>query len=176
MTTDATKRNGGLDEVGTTSRGYTIFRERNEVGGHRYWSDEIGGGVVVWDTCLADSETLRRCLEIEAALAHTPAPPPPPAESGEDPWREAGEKQVQVHEALRDSAYRAGARAGWNAQFAPDPDAAINLLTRYEKGALAIIHEKRLHEARALLPEVVETVGGADRPRRHLPHEERGVR
>lgn len=57
-----------LLKVGFTSRGYTIFREENEVGGHRYWSDEIGGGVCVWDTSLADPETLRKCLEIEEAL------------------------------------------------------------------------------------------------------------
>lgn len=55
----------GLEEVGTTDRGYTIFRQVNEVGGHRYWSDEIGGGVVAWDTCLVDAGTLRECLRIE---------------------------------------------------------------------------------------------------------------
>jgi hypothetical protein len=38
--------------------------------------------------------------------------------------------------ALLDSQYRAGAAAGWNAQFADDPDAAIAALTRYEPGAL----------------------------------------
>lgn len=37
----------------------------NEAGGYRYWSDEIGGGVCVWDTCLADAGTLRECLRIE---------------------------------------------------------------------------------------------------------------
>ncbi|MGR7993854.1 hypothetical protein [Xanthobacter sp. ZOL 2024] len=55
-----------LDEVGKTECGYTIFREPNGVGGHRYWSDEIGGGVLVWDTSLVDMETLRKCLRIEA--------------------------------------------------------------------------------------------------------------
>lgn len=98
---------------------------------------------------------------IRAMLAAPPVSPPPdhsedaldmvkapPAESGgvDDAWREAGEKQLQVHEALRDSAYRAGARAGWNAQFAADPDAAIEQLTRYPKGALAVIHEKHARE------------------------------
>lgn len=58
-------KKGSLEEVGTTDRGYTIFREVNEVGGHRYWSDEIGGGVVAWDTCLVDAGTLRECLRIE---------------------------------------------------------------------------------------------------------------
>lgn len=55
----------GLEEVGTTDRGYTIFRQVNEVGANRYWSDEIGGGVVAWDTCLVDAGTLRECLRIE---------------------------------------------------------------------------------------------------------------
>lgn len=54
-----------LVEVGQTPRGYTLFRERNEVGGHRYWSDEIGGGVCVWDTSLAGIETLEACIAIE---------------------------------------------------------------------------------------------------------------
>ena len=56
----------GLQEVGRTPRGYTIYRETNGVGGHRYWSDEIGGGVCVWDTCLVGEETLRTCIKLEA--------------------------------------------------------------------------------------------------------------
>ena len=54
-----------LIKVGETSRGYHIFRERNDVGGYRYWSDEIGGGVLIWDTTLVDLETLKKCLSIE---------------------------------------------------------------------------------------------------------------
>ncbi|WP_371346040.1 hypothetical protein [Ancylobacter sp. IITR112] len=56
-----------LQEVGRTPSGYTIYRQPNGVGGHSYWSDEIGGGVHVWDTCLVGDETLRACLEIEAS-------------------------------------------------------------------------------------------------------------
>lgn len=56
----------GLREIGQTPQGYTIFREPNGVGGHRYWSDEIGGGVMVWDTSLVAPETLRTCLALEA--------------------------------------------------------------------------------------------------------------
>ena len=41
-----------LEEVCLTPGGYTLFREPNGAGGHRYWSDEGGGGVMVWDTCL----------------------------------------------------------------------------------------------------------------------------
>jgi hypothetical protein len=54
-----------LEELGTTPQGYTIFREPNEAGGHRYWSDAIGGGVVVWDTCLASIEELEFCIKKE---------------------------------------------------------------------------------------------------------------
>lgn len=48
-----------------TKEGCTIYREENKVGGARYWSDEIGGGVIVWDTCLVSPETLRQVLELE---------------------------------------------------------------------------------------------------------------
>lgn len=38
--------------------GYGLFVKDNEVGGRTYYSDEIGGGVVVWDTALVGEETL----------------------------------------------------------------------------------------------------------------------
>jgi len=52
-------------EVGQTSRGYRIYREPNGAGGHRYWSDAIGGGVVIYDTCLASPEEIKLALKIE---------------------------------------------------------------------------------------------------------------
>ena len=55
----------GLEEVGQTSRGYRLYREPNGAGGHRYWSDSIGGGVVIYDTCLASREELELALKIE---------------------------------------------------------------------------------------------------------------
>lgn len=54
-----------MEEVAQSSRGYTLFREPNGVGGHRYWSDEIGGGVCVWDTSLVSEELLRMALDAE---------------------------------------------------------------------------------------------------------------
>ncbi len=54
-----------LEEVGTTPGGHTLFREPNGVGGHRYWSDEIGGGVMVWDTCLVGEDTLLQAIAEE---------------------------------------------------------------------------------------------------------------
>ena len=47
----------------------TLYRESNGVGGHRYWSDEIGGGVCVWDTCLTDESTLLAAIVEEQRRA-----------------------------------------------------------------------------------------------------------
>lgn len=52
--------------VGITSRGYSIFVQDNEVGGKTYWSDEIGGGVIVWDTSLVSRESVEFALKKEA--------------------------------------------------------------------------------------------------------------
>jgi hypothetical protein len=52
-------------EVCSLPNGYMLYREPNEVGGHRYWSDEVGGGVCVWDTCLVDSSTLLMAIAEE---------------------------------------------------------------------------------------------------------------
>lgn len=54
----ADRETTGLQEVARLPNGCTLYREPNEVGGHRYWSDEVGGGVVVWDTCLVGQDTL----------------------------------------------------------------------------------------------------------------------
>lgn len=54
-----------LKEAAQDSRGNTLFVEDNGVGGHRYWSDEIGGGVVVWDTSLVSEEMLRLAIDAE---------------------------------------------------------------------------------------------------------------
>ena len=59
-----------LIEVGQTSRGDRIYREANNVGGHRYWSDSIGGGVVIYDTCLASREELELAIKIEQEFEH----------------------------------------------------------------------------------------------------------
>jgi len=85
----------GLEEIGKTPRGYTIFREVNEVGGHRYWSDEIGGGVCVWDTCLADAETLRECLQIEEGASPSP--------TAEEYQRGAGWMQSEAARLVREA-------------------------------------------------------------------------
>lgn len=38
--------------------GCTLYWKYNEVGGITYSSDEVGGGVHVWDTALVDDATL----------------------------------------------------------------------------------------------------------------------
>lgn len=54
-----------LTHVGETERGYQVYVKDNEVGGKQYWSDEIGGGVCIWDTSLVASESLRLALDVE---------------------------------------------------------------------------------------------------------------
>ena len=60
-------------EVGETNRGYKLYVEDNAVGGRSYWSAEIGGGVLIWDTCLACPESLELAIKIEKGLAQASA-------------------------------------------------------------------------------------------------------
>ncbi len=55
-----------MEEVTQDSRGHTLFVIDNKVGGKRYWSDEIGGGVLVWDTSLVSTEMLQLALKQES--------------------------------------------------------------------------------------------------------------
>lgn len=50
------------EQIATLGNGCHLFRKLNEVGGYTYYSDAIGGGVVVWDTTLVDMETLITAL------------------------------------------------------------------------------------------------------------------
>lgn len=50
--------------------GCTLYCKPNEAGGHTYFSDEIGGGVMVWDTCLVSQGTLLAAMACEAQRAH----------------------------------------------------------------------------------------------------------
>ena len=63
-----------LREVGRDSRGNVLYVEDNGVGGHRYWSDEIGGGVMAWDTSLVSAEMVRMALEAEENRIHDEKP------------------------------------------------------------------------------------------------------
>lgn len=49
--------------------GCSLYYKKNSVGGRTYWSDEIGGGVVVWDTCLVDESTILSAIVHEQMLS-----------------------------------------------------------------------------------------------------------
>lgn len=55
-----------MKRVAQDSRGNTLFVEQTEQGAC-YWSDEIGGGVMVWHTALVSAELLRLALAVESA-------------------------------------------------------------------------------------------------------------
>jgi len=53
------------EDLGTTPTGCHLFRKPNQAGGYTYYSDEIGGGVVVWDTALVNESTLLTAIVCE---------------------------------------------------------------------------------------------------------------
>lgn len=50
--------NPNFEEVCELPNGCRLYREPNKAGGYTYYSDEIGGGVMVWDTCLVAAESM----------------------------------------------------------------------------------------------------------------------
>ena len=60
-------------EVGLLPNGCMLFVEDNAAGGRTYYSDEIGGGVVVWDTCLVASSTLLAAIVAEDIASYKEA-------------------------------------------------------------------------------------------------------
>ncbi len=54
-----------MKEIREDSRGNRLYVEPNKAGGRTYWSDEIGGGVMVWDTALVSLEMLELAIESE---------------------------------------------------------------------------------------------------------------
>lgn len=57
-------------EICRLPNGCTLYRKENAVGGHRYWSDEVGGGVVIWDTSLVAASTLMAAIVEEMREQH----------------------------------------------------------------------------------------------------------
>lgn len=47
-----------MEDVCILPNGCILYRQLNEAGGYTYYSDEVGGGVFVWNTALVDSNTL----------------------------------------------------------------------------------------------------------------------
>lgn len=54
------------------SNGSRIYREPNGVGGHRYWTDSVGGGAVICDTSIASMEELRAVIVAEESSIDLP--------------------------------------------------------------------------------------------------------
>lgn len=52
-------------DLGCTPNGAHLFRKPNGIGGYTYYSDEIGGGVEVWDTSLVAESTLLTAMACE---------------------------------------------------------------------------------------------------------------
>jgi hypothetical protein len=52
------EENQEVEDLGSLPNGCHLFRRPNTAGGHVYITDEIGGGAVIWDTCIVDSSTL----------------------------------------------------------------------------------------------------------------------
>ncbi len=48
--------------------GSILWWEDNTAGGRTYYSDEVGCGVIVWDTCLTDKSTILAALVQEETL------------------------------------------------------------------------------------------------------------
>ncbi len=60
----------GTEDGSLLPNGCHLYWEDNEVGGRRYDSDEVGGGINVWDTCLVQDSTLLAALTQEAELQY----------------------------------------------------------------------------------------------------------
>lgn len=52
-------------DLGRLPNGAHLYRKPNRVGGYTYYSDEIGGGVEVWDTSLVAESTLLTAMACE---------------------------------------------------------------------------------------------------------------
>lgn len=57
-------------DLGCLPNGANLSRKPNDAGGYTYYSDEIGGGVVVWDTCLVSESTLLTAISCEHHRKH----------------------------------------------------------------------------------------------------------
>lgn len=59
------EENKEVEDLGCLPNGCHIFRRPNKAGGYTYYSDEISGGVVIWDTCLVNEGTLLAAMACE---------------------------------------------------------------------------------------------------------------
>lgn len=61
---------GDFEELCLLPNGHMLYRVPNVAGGHDYWSDEVGGGVLVWCTSLVDEGTLLTAMAEEKRRAY----------------------------------------------------------------------------------------------------------
>lgn len=54
--------------LGYLPNGCSLYMKKNEVGGRTYYSDEVGGGSMIWDTALIDASTLLAVLYEEEKI------------------------------------------------------------------------------------------------------------
>ena len=54
-----------IEDLGSLPNGCHLFRKPNGAGGFTYYSDEVGGGVMVWDTYLINESTLLTAIVCE---------------------------------------------------------------------------------------------------------------
>lgn len=64
-----------LVEEGTCSlpNGCTLYWRKDDLGGRMYWSDEIGGGVKIWDVSFIGMDTLLAAVTKEFDLQYREA-------------------------------------------------------------------------------------------------------
>jgi hypothetical protein len=62
-----------LKEVCKLPSGCTLYRKPNGVGGYRYYHDETGGGLLIWDTSLVSELTLLIAITEEGRRARVEA-------------------------------------------------------------------------------------------------------
>lgn len=59
---------GPMEDVCELPGGYMLYRQTNVVGGHTYFTDEIPGGTMVWDTCLCSESALLAAMLDQAKI------------------------------------------------------------------------------------------------------------
>lgn len=62
--------NNKVEDLGCTPTGCHLFRKRNDAGGWTYFSDEISGGIPIWDTSLVSESTLLTAILCEQHRRH----------------------------------------------------------------------------------------------------------
>jgi len=89
-------------DLGCLPNGSHIYRKDNAAGGHTYYSDEVGGGIVIWDTCLLAESTLLTAMACEHHRKYTEY-----LNNRTDGWKQNKEMALEVMAATGGSFYDA---------------------------------------------------------------------